>query len=197
VSASSRDAILDAASEAILSGGVRRLRVAEVARRAGVSTALLYYHFDSRVALVRAALDHSIAEAPSAASFREPGRSGFEVVRRGLMAELEDSPAVRSNAVIWNEVTALAAFEPEFRDDVRRVTGTWQRALADVIATGIADGSVTADVEPLAVAGVLTALIDGMSVRWLAGALELQPAREQLELAIGALLSPRGDRNVR
>lgn len=184
----SREAILDAASEAILSGGVRRLRVTDVARRAGVSTALLYYHFDSRAALVRAALDHSNAEAPSAVAFREPGAlSGYDVVRRGLMAELEDSPAVRANAVIWNEVTALAAFEPEFRDDVRRVTGGWQRAVADAIAAGIADGSVVERVDAYAAAGVLTALIDGMSVRWLAGALELDAARAQLALALDAL----------
>lgn len=41
---SSRQAILDAAAESILAGGVRALRVTDVARRAGVSTALLYYH---------------------------------------------------------------------------------------------------------------------------------------------------------
>src|SRR4051794_7432880 len=186
---SSRDAILDAAGEAILAGGVRSLRVADVARRAGVSTALLYYHFDSRAALVRAALDHSNAEAPSAAAFRDPGAlSGHALVRRGLMADLEDSPAVRANAVIWNEVTALAGFEPEFRDDVRRVTGSWQQAVAGAIAAGIADGSVRADVDADAAAGVLTALIDGMSVRWLAGALELETAREQLALTLDALL---------
>jgi AcrR family transcriptional regulator len=185
----SREAILDAAAEAILAGGVRRLRVTDVAKRAGVSTALLYYHFESRAALVRAALDHSNAEAPSAAAFREPGElSGRELVRRGLMADLEDSPAVHTNAVIWNEVTTLAGFEPEFRDDVRRVTGSWQAAVARAIAQGIKDGSVAGDVDPHAAAGVLTALIDGMSVRWLAGALDLATAREQLALTLDALL---------
>jgi AcrR family transcriptional regulator len=186
---SSRDAILDAAGEAILAGGVRSLRVADVARRAGVSTALLYYHFESRAALVRAALDHSNAEAPSAAAFRAaPDKPGIEVVRAGLLSDLVESPAVRSNAVIWNEVTALAAFEDELRDDVRRVTGSWQRAVADAIAAGIADGSVAPGVDPDAAAGVLTALIDGMSVRWLAGALELADARAQLVVAVDALL---------
>jgi AcrR family transcriptional regulator len=187
----SRDAILDAAGEAILAGGVRSLRVADVARRAGVSTALLYYHFDSRADLVRAALDHSNAEAPSAVAFRTPAdRPGLEVVRAGLLADLEESPAVRSNTVIWNEVTALAAFEDELRDDVRRVTGGWQRAVAGAIAAGIADGSVAPGVEADAAAGVLTALIDGLSVRWLAGALDLPTAREQLLLAVDALLRP-------
>jgi AcrR family transcriptional regulator len=190
--ADSRLAILDAAAEAILAGGVRNLRVADVARRAGVSTALLYYHFDSRAALVRAALDHSNAEAPSVAVLRSHGgRSGLEVVRAGLLAELEDSPAVRANAVIWSEVTALAAFEPELRDDVRRVTGAWERAVAAAVADGIADGSVAAGVDPDVAAATLTALIDGMSARWLAGALELETARAQLVGAVDAVLAQR------
>jgi AcrR family transcriptional regulator len=187
----SRDAILDAAGAAILAGGVRSLRVADVARRAGVSTALLYYHFESRAALVRAALDHSNAKSPSAAAFREPGdRPGLEVVRDGLLADLDERPEVRSNAVIWNEVTALAAFEDDLRDDVRRVTGGWQRAVAGAIAAGIADGSVGPAVDAAAAAGVLTSLVDGISVRWLAGVLELGDARHQLGLAVDALLRP-------
>jgi AcrR family transcriptional regulator len=189
VALSSREAILDAASEAILGGGVRALRVTDVARRAGVSTALLYYHFEDRAALVRAALDLSNAEAPSASLLHASG-PGYEVVRAALMAELEDSPAVRRNTVIWNEVTALAAFEPELRDDVHDMTGRWQQAVAAAIERGLEDGSVAAGVDPSAAAAVLTALIDGLSVRWLAGALDLPGAREQLLIALDALLRP-------
>jgi hypothetical protein len=74
---------------------------------------------------------------------------------------------------------------------VRRVTGGWQRAVATAIARGIADGSIGPHVDPDTTAALLTALIDGMSVRWLAGALELGDAREQLAVALRALLGPR------
>jgi AcrR family transcriptional regulator len=189
---SNREAILDAASAAILEGGARSLRVADVARRAGVSTPLLYYHFDSRAALVRAALDHSNAEAASTALLLEGGPgTGYEVVTTALMSELEDTPAVRSNAIIWNEVTTLAAFEPELREDVQQVTRDWQRVVATAIAAGIADGSIGAAVDPEIAAGVLTAFLDGASVRWLAGGLDLATARRQLAQALEALLAPR------
>jgi AcrR family transcriptional regulator len=189
--ATNRDAILEAASEAILEGGARSLRVADVARRAGVSTPLLYYHFKSRSALVRAALDYSNAEAASTAILLAGGPgTGFEVVRDALMAELEDVPKVRNNAVIWNEVTTLAAFEEELRDDVQQVTGDWQRVVADGISRGIADGSIDSGADPDAVAGILTAYLDGASVRWLAGALDLDTARSQLSLALRSLLAP-------
>jgi AcrR family transcriptional regulator len=189
--AGSRQAILDAASEAILEGGARALRVADVARRAGVSTPLLYYHFKSRAELVRAALDHSNAAAPSTLLLEAdgPGR-GYDTVHEALLSELEDTPVVRSNAVIWNEVTTLAAFEPELREDVRQVTDAWHRQVAAAIERGVGDGSIDGAVDPGVAAGVLTAFLDGVSVRWLAGALDLSAAREQLELALRVLLRP-------
>jgi AcrR family transcriptional regulator len=190
--AGSRQAILDAASEAILEGGARALRVADVARRAGVSTPLLYYHFKSRAELVRAALDHSNAAAPSTALLEAEGAGGrgFDLVREALMSELEDTPVVRRNTVIWNEVTTLAAFEPELREDVRQVTDEWHHAVAAAIGRAVRDGSVDGSVDPGVAAGVLTAFLDGVSVRWLAGALELEAAREQLDLALRVLLQP-------
>jgi AcrR family transcriptional regulator len=166
-------------------------RVADVARRAGVSTPLLYYHFKSRAELVRAALDHSNAAAPSTALLdaEGPGR-GFDIVREALLAELEDTPVVRRNTVIWNEVTTLAAFEPELREDVRQVTDEWHHAVAAAIERAVRDGSVGPSVDPGVAAGVLTAFLDGVSVRWLAGALELEAAREQLDLTLRVLLQP-------
>ena len=190
---STREAILDAASQVILDGGARSLRVADVARRAGVSTPLLYYHFTSRASLVRAALDHSAAAAPSTALLDAQGR-GYDVVRAALLADLEDAPAVRRSAVVWNEVTALAAFDPELREDVRRATSAWGDAVATAIARGVRDGSVVPSVDPASAAGALTALIDGVTARWLAGALELADARSQLLLALDAILAPRGGR---
>jgi AcrR family transcriptional regulator len=189
--AGSRQAILDAASEAILEGGARALRVADVARRAGVSTPLLYYHFKSRAALVRAALDHSNEAAPSTALLEadRPGR-GYDVLREALLAELEDTPVVRTNAIIWNEVTTLAAFEPELREDVRQVTQGWHRTVAAAVERAVRDGSAGGGVDPAVAAGVLTAFLDGVSVRWLSGALELTAAREQLDLALRVLLQP-------
>jgi AcrR family transcriptional regulator len=186
----SREAILDAAAQAILDGGARALRVADVAERAGVSTPLLYYHFSSRASLVRAALAHAAEAAPSAAMLSADGR-GYDVVQAALLADLEDAPAVHRSAVLWNEVTTLAAFEPELREGVREAIAAWERAVGAAIQRGVDDGSVDARVDVDGAAGALTALIDGVSARWLAGALELPAAREQLALAVRALLSPR------
>lgn len=56
------DRILDAAVEVAALHGLRRLSVAEVAKRAGISRPTLYKHFDSKDALVAAAVQRAAAE---------------------------------------------------------------------------------------------------------------------------------------
>jgi len=180
-----REAILQAAARTIARRGVRGLRVEDIASEAGVSAALLYYHFESRSGLVRAALDHASEHAPSIA-LREGSstRTGFEDVEAALLAELDDEVTVRDNAVVWGEVSASAVFEPELRDGVRRVTETWRDVVASGIRTGIADGSIRSDVDPVEAAELLITLVDGLCNRWLAGAMDRERARSLLDSAL-------------
>ena len=180
-----RERILIATSRAIARRGVRGLRVEDVASEAGVSAALLYYHFDSRSGLVKAALEHASEQAPSTALGRaSTTKSGYEAVEAALLAELGDDPIVRDNAVVWGEVTMSAVFEPELREDVRRVTQRWQASVADGIRNGIADGSIRADIDPDEVSELLISLVDGLCNRWLAGAMERERARLLLRQAL-------------
>jgi AcrR family transcriptional regulator len=57
-----RDQIVEAAFEILCEEGPSRLRVHEVARRAGVSPTLLYYYFDGKHALIAAAYAKDYAE---------------------------------------------------------------------------------------------------------------------------------------
>jgi AcrR family transcriptional regulator len=177
-----RAAILEAAARTIARRGVRGLRVEDVAAEAGVSAPLLYYHFESRSGLVRAALEAASEQAPSSALRGKPeaGRTGFEALENALLAELDDDETIRDNAVVWGEVSASAVFEPELRDDVRRVTETWRAEVVEGIRAGIADGSIDPAVDPVDTAEILIALVDGLLTRWLARTMELSRARELL-----------------
>lgn len=176
-----REAILTAAARVIARSGVRGLRVEEVASEAGVSPPLLYYHFASRQGLIRAALERASDKAPSAALRVDSGpTSGYEAVKAALLAELDEERTVRDNAIVWGEVSATAVFEPELRQDVKRVTEAWSATVADAISRGIADGSIRAGIDPGQAAEVLITLVDGLCNRWLAGAMERERARELL-----------------
>jgi hypothetical protein len=77
-----------------------------------------------------------------------------------------------------------AVFEPELRDDVKRVTERWQASVAEGIRAGIADGSITTDIDPDELAELLISLVDGLCARWLAGAIDREGARRVLRGAL-------------
>ena len=170
-----RAAILDAAIGVIARRGVRGFRVEQVAEQAGVAVSLLYYYFGSRNGLVRATLDH----ANERAATTTPGSgSGRATVEASLLAELD--PDARDSSVVWGEVLASAVFEAELRDQLRDAGATWNDLVAAAIAAGIEDGSINGTVDARAAAERLTALVDGLSARWLAGMIERERARELL-----------------
>ncbi|MDQ3572996.1 MAG: TetR/AcrR family transcriptional regulator [Actinomycetota bacterium] len=172
--------------------GVRGLRVEQVAAEAKVSPPLLYYHFASRQGLIRAALERASERAPSAALREAPerGEAGYAALRAALLAEFDEDREVRDNAVVWGEVTASAVFDPELRDDVRRVGATWTAEVSDAVRRGIEDSSIRPDVDPDRAGQILTALVDGLCNRWLAGGIDREAARSLLDGALQQTLRP-------
>jgi AcrR family transcriptional regulator len=180
-----RGAILDAAIAVIARRGVRGLRVEQVAAEAGVAVSLIYYYFDNRNGLVRATLEHANERAAARATDDGPA-TGAERTAAGLLAELDAD--TRNTSVVWGEVLASAVFEPGVRDQLREASETWTELVAATITEGIEDGSVRRDVDARACAERLTALVDGLSSRWLAGLISRERAYEQLGAGIASEL---------
>jgi AcrR family transcriptional regulator len=187
-----REAILVAVSRVIARRGIRGLRIEDVAREAGVSAPLLYYHFGSRAGLVKAALEHASEQAPSTALRRPSDQDGYDAVASALEAELGDEPTVRDNAVVWGEATASAIFERDLRPDVKHVTAAWCATVAEAIREGVDDGSIRPDVVPEEAAEMLITLVDGLCQRWLAGTISRDRARELLRRALTQTLAVSG-----
>ena len=152
-----RKLILDAAIAVIARDGVRGLRVENVAAEAGVAVSLIYYYFKNRQGLVRATLDHSNERA---------ARTAGEGAHALLLAELDED--ARATSTVWGEVLSSAVFEPALRDQVRAATEAWIALVADTLGDRDA-------------AERLTALVEGLSNRWLAGAITRERARELLD----------------
>jgi AcrR family transcriptional regulator len=182
-----RAAILDAAIAVIARRGVRGLRVEQVAAEAGVAVSLIYYYFDNRNGLVRATLEHANERAATRTADGGPA-TGREKAAASLLAELDAGDAVRDTSVVWGEVLASAMFEPELRDQLREASETWTDLVAGAIREGVEDGSISGDVDAHACAERLTALVDGLSSRWLAGLVTRERARALLTAAISAEL---------
>lgn len=185
--------ILEASCRVVARRGVRGLRVEEVAREAGVSVALIYYHFENREGLLRRVLEHANDRAGAYTQSGLPVcATPREQIEQILLREIQDDPAVIENVAVWNEINATAVFEPNLRDAVRASTGRWLGSIEHLIIHAQADGSVAATVDPASAAARLTALTDGLSIRWLTGSLLTVDARALLAEAVGLELGPPG-----
>ncbi|MFE0133820.1 TetR/AcrR family transcriptional regulator [Streptomyces sp. NPDC059037] len=185
VDADRRTAILRAAARVIARRGVRGLRVSEIAAEAGVSTALVYYHFKDRAGILRRTLEFISDRAERYTGGRAEdgglGRDPRRDLERCLLLEFQDRPEVRENSTAWGELRATAVFDPELREalaDARLVwigelTGTLRRIHRTAPAAAL-----TASAERL------TAALEGLSMRWLSEVLSLAHARELMREAI-------------
>lgn len=189
-----RTRILEAATTCIARAGVRGLRITDVATEAEVSPALLYYHFTDRAGLMSATLDYINAAAVSPA---EPDgefatEAAIDRARRLLLAEIQDAPAVRRHSVAWNELRSSSVFEPEIAAALGATTAAWNASIATALgADGADDVERAADDDASARAEILTALVEGLSGRWLNSTISTDRARRLLAQAFESLTVPR------
>ncbi|QUQ64712.1 TetR/AcrR family transcriptional regulator [Kutzneria sp. CA-103260] len=176
--------ILDAAVRVIARTGVRGLRVEQLAAEAGISTALIYYHFGDRAGLLRRTLEHINDRAAdyTRAAAADP-RAELELL---LLQEMQDTEAVRTNSTAWGELRATAVFSDELREPLAESTGVWVAEIADAIRRIHPDAPADDAAERL------TALVEGLSERWLSGSITLDRARDLLRGAIALELSVAG-----
>ncbi len=156
----------------------------ELATEAGVSTALLYYHFKDRAGILRNTLEFISDRADRYTSEEECADGPLDArqeLEQTLLLEFQDLPEVRENSTAWGELRASAIFEPELRGDLAGATLAWIHDVADLLGrirpTAPAP-TLTASAERL------TALLEGLSTRWLSGALPLAHARELTREAV-------------
>jgi AcrR family transcriptional regulator len=138
---SSKERLLNAAAEVLLSEGAEALTLEAVARQAGVSKGGLFYHFPSKQALVAAmierltgAFDRALAETGT-----EPG----DFLRAYLQATIPEHPAA-TDAPADRVTAALLAgvlVDPAALTPLRERFAAWQ---ARVIDDGIDPTAATA-----------------------------------------------------
>ena len=143
-----RQRIIAAAFDVLQSLGPTRLRVQEVAKRAGVSTTLLYYYFDGKNDLIAAAY---------AADYESILEADLALLRK-MFAEPVQPPDVLASMV--------DAYQVSFED-----TDTRRRRL-DALAASQHDPTVASAIAPMqrAFTTELRSMVENLQSRgWLAG----------------------------
>ena len=200
---SARERILQAAVELIAERGIGGARIAQVARAAGVSTALVHYHFSDRETLLAETLDYAFGVA-SAVHLRAIGEDhgdsdGSAAKRLADVVEqsLPTTDPSRREWQLWAELWLGAARDPSLRPVAAQMYARYRARIAAAVADGMAAGEF-APVDPGETADLAMALIDGLGLRVLVGdpSMPLEKARERIgqtlarELRIPAGQSP-------
>lgn len=160
-----RSLILDAVVRVIIEIGFTDMTVADVARTAGVSTALVHYHFSSKDELIVAALTEASEDDQIARdAIVRGGGSALSRIEQVLCGSLPDGPEDGS-WLLWIETWGETRRNPSIRAVMRELDDHENSALAALIAEGEAAGELRCADADDAVAR-LTALRDGLVVEY-------------------------------
>ncbi len=172
-----RAQILRSARSVFIERGYLAARVEDVARRAGLSKGAVYFYFASKrdlfLALVREEHENTYSfleqaehdERPAAVKLLDLGRRYLD-----YFAGLKSPPR------FFLMMGEQAIRDEEVREEVTAVHERFVDALTRILAQGMAEGTFRA-LDPLAVAQLLKALVDGLAGQ---SAIGLRPDAQRL-----------------
>ena len=189
--ADARDRILEAACDMLAEEGVDDVRIARIATAAGVSPALIHYHFATREALLSEALAHSFEQLGDLRTTAAEDEQWTCAERLGWMVDqsLPFAGERERDVRLWLELWAHAARRPDLRAFTAQLYERYDAWIAEVVEEGMASGEFSGgDAED--VTRRLVAMLDGVGPRVLvAGAgLPLDAARRLVIRGLAAEL---------
>jgi TetR/AcrR family transcriptional repressor of bet genes len=154
-----REAIVKATIQEVARAGSLEVTVAQIARRAGISSALAHHYFGSKEAIFVAAMRHVLAvygaEVRGALATAQTPRARLEAIVR---ASFSTGSFRRDSVAAWLNFYVLAQTMPE----ARRLLHLYHRRLRSNLLHGLRP--LVGDRAP-AVAEGLGALMDGVYLR--------------------------------
>jgi AcrR family transcriptional regulator len=146
-----RDALIKASIEIIAEEGLRNLTYRNVAQRAGVVHGLVRHHFGTREALIKAALEYSVARSIHESGLENP-ISDINKLAFELPATVARNPGEQ---IFQYELILQSTRQKELRPLVERLHAQYREAmLAELKLLGFADDA------PLA--NLVFAALDGL-----------------------------------
>jgi AcrR family transcriptional regulator len=192
-----RNRILTAAADCIVRDGLVSVRMAGIAKEAGVSSGLVHYHFDTKEQLFTEVLSHSsaISHALTERALERAGTQPAQRLSAFLDRCLPSDDRLTHDWRLWQELDLLCLRQPALAKVGTDVYETIYASVADIITEGI-DARVF-DLDPAdarLVAETAVALCDGLGARVVAAGpdLSLDEARSMVLGAVGRLVGHSG-----
>ncbi|MDQ1617216.1 MAG: hypothetical protein QOJ60_3155 [Actinomycetota bacterium] len=157
-----REEILVATIAGIEKSGMSAVRVSDIASGLGVSSGLVFYHFDTKDALLVEALEYAVVRDADRLDKALAAEGGpLERLRRVLTSYGPTGAA--HGWTLWIEAWSTALREPSIQSALRKLDKRWRDALERVIDEGVAAGAF-ACADPKSTVTRIGALLDGLSV---------------------------------
>jgi AcrR family transcriptional regulator len=194
--AEARTRILAAAADCIVRDGLAKVRMAGIARAAGVSSGLLHYHFDTKEQLFADVLaySHDVSSELNQQAMRSAGDHPAEQLAFFLDRCLPSDEALAHEWLLWQELAMLCIRKPELAKVGAELYEDLYSTVAGIIAEGVEVGVFEPVVDTRMVAETAVALCDGLGARVLANDphLSLREAWAALAATIGLLVGHDG-----
>ncbi|MBI1245079.1 MAG: TetR family transcriptional regulator [Alphaproteobacteria bacterium] len=158
-----RTQILDAAKTCFVRFGFHNASMQQICAAAGMSAGNLYRYFPSKDALIEGICERDLGGA--AEGFAEARRASdvLDVLEKMLVGYLWRRP--REDLCMWTEISAEAARNEAVNRINRHIYDFIIKSVADVLAQGIANGSVRKGIDTHRQATLLQAFFDGVMLR--------------------------------
>ncbi len=177
--------ILEATCRVVVRDGAHGLRMASVAREAGISKALVHYYFATRQELLRNALVFSETRWEEALDEELRGlRTGAARLEHVLLVTVDPKSHFSEQRALWNEVWSTLRFDDDLRPLVERYYRAWLERIVALVEEGRSDGSVPKRVNAADAGWRLAAAADGFDALLYVGLATREDARR---LLLGAL----------
>lgn len=158
------DALLRTACDVIAERGLANTRTADVAQAAGVSQALVFYHFATKERLLSQAFAYAVEQ--DLARLDAVARSAASpLVKLRRMLKLCTPTGRPTSWSIWIDGWSESLRVPELEKVSRRLDLRWREDLAAVIADGVREG-VFVCADPAGAAWRINAVMDGLAVQF-------------------------------
>jgi len=166
-----RAEILAAAWQLIAQRGYHAVRIADIARVCGTSSAAVHYYFPGKQDVLNEALRYCVEQAfaRQSAELRRV-EDGRERLLRLIDMQLPRPGLVRDEWSIWLQFWSEAALRVELRPVHNEFYARWRDTVVRIIARGQRQRLFRADVVPEEAALRFTALTDGVAIQLLTGA---------------------------
>ncbi|WP_297849737.1 TetR family transcriptional regulator C-terminal domain-containing protein [uncultured Corynebacterium sp.] len=165
-----RRAIAAVAWPLFTTNGYQAVKIADIAREAGISSSAVHYYFHSKNDIFLATLD--LCSEQAAGRRDQVTQISDPALRLLRFAEiqLDGSTEATREWTTWAQFWASAPTFPDARRATAVAYSRWQEQLRAIVLEGMASGQFcTAD--PDEMINAVTAMIDGLGVRMLAGTL--------------------------